>query len=411
MCVSPSKIHLKDHGVVTVPCRDCSRCRYNKLHDWLGRCYAESLHATMTVVLTLTYRDREGFDGVTAHYEDVQNMLKHLRADGFPVRYIVCKEWGTKKGRVHWHIVLFFQDMAPLFEFNQTKYEWKYWRWGYTYADVCDYHSLKYVMKYVLKEEGTGKQSFLRMSKKPIIGYQHICKLAQRAVDAGHKPKNPSYRFEGIKLRTGPNAGKARVFWLSARAAEIFKTEFLKRYFAKHGRAWCEHSEMLFAWQTSKKGFADDVHGEFEPLVEIFRKHGYTREAALRASLRQYGAQPDPGGDFVYFETLGLSFEEREAREKVDRNDQLVRDSNGNWAIIGFGVKIVPPKTWWDEEGVFHILEPERFEEVRRWHHVLESEEEVEAVRAGRYDVLDHRSHPDLPRPIHLWDSYGEFLH
>ena len=111
MCINPNKI--ADKGFVA--CRQCWQCREHKVDDWVGRNIAESQTAKAASVVSLTYgRDRSTGDvdhmqAAVLTYSDVQKMLKHLRVDGYPVRYFVAGEYGSRNGRAHWHVILYWQ--------------------------------------------------------------------------------------------------------------------------------------------------------------------------------------------------------------------------------------------------------------------------------------------------------------
>ena len=81
--------------------------------DWQGRCIAEAATAKAAFAVTLTYgRDAMGEKlherAVVMTYSDVQRYLKLLRRHRYTVRYFCAGEFGSEKGRVHWHIILFF---------------------------------------------------------------------------------------------------------------------------------------------------------------------------------------------------------------------------------------------------------------------------------------------------------------
>lgn len=108
MCRTPNKL---DDGT-EVACRKCWQCKRNRVNDLVGRCIAESRYSAKTYAVTLTYANDAGVNAVTLVYKDVQDFLKRLRKR-YNVRYIVAGEYGTAKGRAHWHIILFFKDQYP----------------------------------------------------------------------------------------------------------------------------------------------------------------------------------------------------------------------------------------------------------------------------------------------------------
>lgn len=208
MCVNPSK--LPDGGFV--PCRECWQCRETKVDDWVGRNIAESKTAKAAHVVTLTYgRDLEnptaaGIDHLRAAvltYSDVQKFLKLLRRHGFPVRYFVTGEYGSKKGRAHWHIILYWQDRVPDVQLRRNVM-FDHWPHGWTYWDKMSPQAVRYACKYLVKVAGDENgQIFGPMpSKKPPLGDAWFRDFARQHVDAGLAPQNLYYAFPDV-LRRG----------------------------------------------------------------------------------------------------------------------------------------------------------------------------------------------------------------
>ena len=162
MCIAPVKL---DDGT-EVGCRECWQCRKRRVNDYVGRCIAESKFSKKTYAVTLTYDGDQGVNAVTLIYKDVQNFLKRLRKK-HKCRYIVTGEYGSAKGRSHWHIILFFKDSWPEVTANK-RVDWKYWTHGFSYFQEPDWKGFEYCLKYVLKDQ-TSRQSdsHLAMSKKP----------------------------------------------------------------------------------------------------------------------------------------------------------------------------------------------------------------------------------------------------
>jgi len=221
MCIAPSKL---DCGT-EIACRKCWQCKKAKVSQYVGRCIAESKFSKKTYAITLTYNAKCEVNSVTLVYKDVQDFLKRLRKK-YDCRYIVCGEYGSAKGRAHWHIILFFKDNVPKIE-TDKKINWKYWPHGFTYFQEPDWKGFEYCLKYVLKSEtSNSSDSHLAMSKKPPLGYQYFEDLAQRYVDNGLTPQNYFYEFgEVVDYKN-----RKKRFVMTGTTKENFMKTFLQKW-------------------------------------------------------------------------------------------------------------------------------------------------------------------------------------
>lgn len=224
MCLAPTI--LPEIGPVA--CRLCWQCQKNRINDYCGRCIAEQQHSDGVLVANLTYGG--GDDNPHAAilvYRDFQLMMKKLRKDGYKVRYIVAGEYGSKKGRSHWHAVLFFRGKVPDVPIEQEKYTWKHWEHGYTFFQRADYGGFAYVLKYALKDlEQSVFVGHLAMSKKEPLGDDYFRALALRYVEQNIAPQTFEYKFGSERDKRG----RRRSFMMQGKTKE----NFLKYYAAFH---------------------------------------------------------------------------------------------------------------------------------------------------------------------------------
>lgn len=254
MCLTPQTIPGID---VPVPCRNCWQCRENRVNDLIGRCIAESHTAAHTVAVTLTYSG-DSPNAYVLVYADFQNFIKRLRRAGHSVRYIVAGEYGSKKGRAHWHAVLFFHGSIPedLPEID-TRASWSPWTnqkegRGFVFLQEPDYNGFRYVLKYVLKgQSGPVGSTHLAMSKKPPLGYHHFMALADDHVEQNLSPQSGMYQFRGVKNAKGQH----RKFYLQGRMRELFCEAFIIKYRVHNGRDY-PFSEWLL--DQEDKWYRDD---------------------------------------------------------------------------------------------------------------------------------------------------------
>lgn len=260
MCINPSKI--SDVGFVA--CRECWQCRERKVDDWVSRNIAESRTAKAAHVVTLTYgRDQStgGIDHIRAAvltYSDVQKMLKHLRVDGYPVRYFVVGEYGDKKGRSHWHIILYWQGAVPDHEVRRN-FMWKYWPHGWSYWDRMSPQAVRYACKYLVKVMGDENgQIFGPMpSKKPPLGDAYFRDLAARYVEAGIAPQALFYSFPDVRrvpygtrgktVKNFRDAAKPINFMMAGKTADNFCRYFVEGWREKHNDE-PPRSDVIWAW-------------------------------------------------------------------------------------------------------------------------------------------------------------------
>lgn len=234
MCISPNM--LPDGTLIG--CRNCWQCRERRVLDWSGRCIAESKVATASSFVTLTYGGELDVEGnptgdadhervAILTYSDVQNFFKRLRKAGFACSYFVTGEYGSLKGRAHWHLIIYWHGAVPAHEIRKHRYSFSFWPHGFTYWDKVTPDTVRYVCKYVLKDlDDAEAQGLLSMSKKPPLGARYFEQRAALYVQAGLAPQNLDYGFEEARNKNG----KKLKFQLSGRSAEMFLESYIRQW-------------------------------------------------------------------------------------------------------------------------------------------------------------------------------------
>lgn len=247
MCVAP--LNLAD-GTETA-CHECWQCRENAINDWVGRNIAESRTAVASHAVTLTY-GRSKRSGEVDHeraviltYSDVQKYLKLLRRHGYAVRYFVTGEFGSLKGRAHWHIMLYWLDKVPPHELDRNFME-DHWPHGWSFWTEPTPHAVRYNCKYIQKDMGDAeRQGHLAMSKKPPLGARYFESLAERYVAQELAPQDLSYRF---RFPNADGTWKVHEFMLRDRSAELFLAHYVRAWeLARPGRP-TPPSELVNNW-------------------------------------------------------------------------------------------------------------------------------------------------------------------
>lgn len=246
MCVKPNVIP----EVGPVACHRCWQCTENAINDWAGRCIAESKHSVACHAVTLTYGpDATGNEfherAAVLTYSDVQKFWKRLRNNGYPFRYVVAGEYGTLKGRSHWHAIIFWKKEVPEFKLCKRE-DFDLWGHGWAYWEKPSFRSIRYVCKYIQKDlKDQYRQGHFAPSKKPPIGNDFFMALAEQYVKEGKAPQDRYYRHPEAKKKNG----KPVEFYLTGKSFDNFMTHYVDQW----GRRWPERkwmpaSELLEEW-------------------------------------------------------------------------------------------------------------------------------------------------------------------
>lgn len=223
MCSDPNIQISKETGETLVfACRKCDQCLAARQNDWVARACAESHMAKETMAVHLTYRDKaDGTapDGARAFkYSDVQIFLKRLRdqvsreySRSGLIRYAAVGERGSQKDRVHWHLLIWgakeFSHLGHWFHLARDmqsaglrakgpsldeKMIWSLWDHGFVELQRPDEGGIRYVMKYILKDQFSARKSagtarehkadnsaagIFRMTKLPPLGQPLLDRL------------------------------------------------------------------------------------------------------------------------------------------------------------------------------------------------------------------------------------------
>ncbi|AXH76137.1 MAG: replication initiator protein [Microviridae sp.] len=265
MCVTPRFLTLESGMTVEVACRNCWQCCENKINDWVGRCIAEEQDAVHTTVYTLTYGGDDKVTGVPTElgasiliYSDVQKWLKRLRFAGYPLRFLLCGENGSLKGRVHWHVICFWQDKVPDYKNGIRNFNDPFWHHGFTMAEDLyepKEKAIRYVCKYLQKSEGNS--SFLRMSKKPPLGDGYFRRRAETFASQGILPKDAFYSFADVRDKDDMPVK----YMMSGVTLDNFMETFINAWKKRYGihPLDVQHSDFLLEWLD---GVAPRVSGD-----------------------------------------------------------------------------------------------------------------------------------------------------
>lgn len=247
--------------------------------------------AVATHAVTLTY-GRDGQEGSTTYgdaeheravlltYSDPQKLFKLLRRHGYRFRYLITGEYGSRKGRAHWHVLFFWQgEPPPGIELNKN---WRFarfnkegepvgefWPYGHTFWAPPAYETFRYNVKYVLKEMGQGAseaQARKAQSKDPPLGYEYFRQLAHRYALEGLVPQDGVYTFPEAVRRNGERVE----FRLRGASARLFAEAFEAAWRRLYGEA-PELSEWLL---TQLTGYSEKTR-DAQRIEDIEFRHRY----------------------------------------------------------------------------------------------------------------------------------------
>ena len=196
------------------PCGRCMPCRINKRREWQLRIMLEQRAHSENFYLTLTYDDEHLPEGANLQKEHLQKYWRRLRKDGHTFRYFAAGEYGTKKGRPHYHAIIFsnggFDYQPQLVKGRITKSDNHFQhRWMHGHVDVRPIPGSKdgqrvggYVAKYVLKGKREKNRpdgrnpEFMVCSRNPGIGFTSLDGIAKAIARRGAMPNGVSWETE-----------------------------------------------------------------------------------------------------------------------------------------------------------------------------------------------------------------------
>jgi hypothetical protein len=248
---------------IQVMCRKCANCRNYIVNERLGRAIAESRTALTTQIITLTYRTEGSGDRPDRiHKGDIDLFIKRIRKKYGRLRYIATAERGELKGRVHWHVILYFYERIPKFELRKRQH-WKQWPWGHVYVDIPDANAIRYALKYSIKSTqygDTNSFAFLK-STHPPLGSEYFINLARKSAMAGIKPNSWHYTFPDVLDRLG----KKRKFYLIRKSRDIFMDAYKNAYIEKWGKF--PHNALIDEYYEDKPDDVLEFIGTYKPVM------------------------------------------------------------------------------------------------------------------------------------------------
>lgn len=219
-------------GIITrIPCGKCIGCRNDNARRWSARCYneAQSVGLHNCCFVTLTFNNKMLFHRTNPYSLDksaFSGFIKRLRkriSDKYGitgVRFFCCGEYGSLKGRPHYHMLIFgfnFPDKVIMrgpaypkkLQPHRLKdriiynYSSKFLNdcWSpagsdepFGFATISDltYEDCAYTARYVLKKLGSFNKSknreseFINASRMPGLGYDFFRRYYKNILSLGY---------------------------------------------------------------------------------------------------------------------------------------------------------------------------------------------------------------------------------
>ena len=227
-----------------LPCGGCEGCLLERSRQWAVRCMHEAQLWEKNCFITLTYEDPPPWNSLV--HSDFQKFMKRLRKrfkgdkelvddrtgkSSHPIRFYMAGEYGSARGRPHYHACIFnfaFEDLKFLRRTNSGSNLYRsaqlesLWPYGFSSVGDVTFESAAYVARYVMKKQNqdidvhapvdleTGEviqrlPEYNRMSLKPGIGANFLDKYKtdvfpnDYVVVNGHKAKPPRYYFKRLE--------------------------------------------------------------------------------------------------------------------------------------------------------------------------------------------------------------------
>ena len=240
-------------------------------------------------------------------YSDVQKWIKRLRFHGFPVRYFATGEFGSTKGRAHWHVMLYGSGAMPEHRLDEDYFIGGHWEDGFSFWTKPTHSAIRYNCKYILKDQGDAmRQGHLAMSKKPPLGAEYFAQVAEQYVRQGLAPQDLTYRFPEVRRRKPDGSEEVVEFMLTGRSAELFLEQYIRRWEATYPGRPMPPSDLIeeftdrAAWNPRLEPEPVGLWGPdvAKPALDDLRGWMGIRQVEWNTKLRAWVAPGPPGSEY-----------------------------------------------------------------------------------------------------------------
>lgn len=169
----PYGVNVDELEVQMVPCGKCIDCKLDYSKEWATRIVHEAQTSLVSCFLTLTYSPENLPDDKSVSKRELSLFIKRLRKAIYPqkIKFFACGEYGEKRSRPHYHVIVLGYDFIDKRFFGYTKAGQKIytskklqrlWTIGYSSIGEVNYKTAAYIARYTLKKT------------KDKNGYEHV---------------------------------------------------------------------------------------------------------------------------------------------------------------------------------------------------------------------------------------------
>lgn len=183
-CISP--VFVRKVGQF-VPCGKCGFCIKKAIEAWCLRIYHEIEYSSSAYFLTLTYDEEHLPLDRQLNKSHLQDFFRSLRKKNPGIRYFAVGEYGTEKGRPHYHAVVF--NLVDLDLVTKT------WFHGFVTGSQAYMGRIRYMVSYMAlpAQECTEPiKPFRIMSRRPGIGAGYLTEKKKDITDENKTPSSTS---------------------------------------------------------------------------------------------------------------------------------------------------------------------------------------------------------------------------
>jgi len=153
-----------------LPCGSCVGCQISRARSWAIRCELElRLHARASFI-TLTYRDSSlplFRTLVKEHLGDFgRSLRKKCKREGVQLRWFGCGEYGERRGRPHYHAILFGTEDAEAVS--------RSWPHGFASCSQVTPGRIAYAAGYCAKKVGLLDKPRLEVDRDGVVTDEYV---------------------------------------------------------------------------------------------------------------------------------------------------------------------------------------------------------------------------------------------